>query len=74
MILMWKKKYQVPENLGEAAKLFKNSDAAKKIFGNMFVNHFANTRFWEHQEYLKSRTLFDSSISNWELERYFEII
>ena len=68
------KKYQVPENLGEAAKLFKNSDAAKKIFGNMFVNHFANTRFWEHQEYLKSRTLFDSSISNWELERYFEII
>ena len=68
------KKYKVPENLGEAAKLFKNSDAAKKIFGNMFVNHFANTRFWEYQEYLKSRTLFDSSISNWELERYFEII
>ena len=29
----------VPSNLGEAAQLFKASEAAKNLFGESFVNH-----------------------------------
>jgi len=73
--LKLEKKYQVPSDLREAAKLFKNSDSAKYLFGEKFVNHFANSRMWEFQEFQKSKNLFNtSSISLWELERYFEII
>jgi glutamine synthetase len=69
------RKYQVPANLGEAATLFKNSQAAKDLFGKNFVNHFANTRIWEYKEFQKNRSFLDSSsISLWELQRYFEII
>ena len=65
----------VPSNLGEAAQLFKASEAAKNLFGELFVNHFANTRTWEFNEYKKNRGIFDTAlISEWELERYFEII
>ena len=73
--LKLERKYQVPSDLGEAAKLFKNSDPAKDLFGEKFVNHFANSRIWEFEEYQKSKSLIESSsISLWELERYFEII
>jgi glutamine synthetase len=69
------RKYQVPSDLGEAAKLFKQSESAKNLFGETFVNHFANTRTWEYEEFQKNKNPFDSSIiSTWELERYFEII
>ncbi len=69
------RKYQVPANLGEAAILFKNSQSAKDLFGQNFVNHFANTRIWEYKEFEKNRSFLDSSsISLWELQRYFEII
>jgi glutamine synthetase len=69
------KSYQVPSNLGEAARLFKQSESAKELFGEGFVNHFANSRSWEFEEFLKNKSFFDSSdISQWELERYFEII
>ena len=69
------KKYQVPANLGQAANLFKDSQSAKDLFGKNFVSHFANTRIWEYEEYKKNKSFFDSStISLWELQRYFEII
>lgn len=69
------KSYQVPSNLGEAARLFKQSESAKELFGEEFVDHFANSRSWEFEEFLKNKSFFDSSdISQWELERYFEII
>ena len=69
------RKYQVPTDLGEAAKLFKQSKSAKTLFGETFVNHFANTRTWEYEEFQRHRNPFDSStISTWELKRYFEII
>ena len=73
--LKLEKSYQVPSSLGEAARLFKQSESAKELFGEEFVNHFANSRFWEFEEFLKNKSFFDSSgISQWELERYFEII
>ena len=69
------KKYQVPKNLGEAANLFKNSEPAKELFGEDFVNHFANTRIWEYKEFQKNRSFLESdAVSPWELKRYFEII
>ena len=69
------KEYQMPSNLGESADLFFNSEAARSLFGDLFVDHFADTRNWEYNEYQKERKFFDTDkISTWELSRYFEII
>jgi glutamine synthetase len=43
------------------------SAIAKELFGEGFVEHFTNTRLWEHRQYAKS-------VSDWELKRYFESI
>lgn len=57
----------LPSTLWDAAQRLKSSAIAKQLFGESFVNHFAATREWEEREYRKH-------ISDWELERYFEII
>ncbi len=57
----------LPPTLWEAAQNLKASEAARSLFGDEFVDHFAATREWEEREYRKH-------ISDWELERYFEII
>jgi glutamine synthetase len=54
-------------NLHDAAMLMKNSPIAKELFGEGFVEHFTNTRLWEHRQFAKS-------VTDWELKRYFEII
>lgn len=56
-----------PANLGEAAQRLKHSEAATSLFGSEFVEHFVATREWEVRE-------FSRHISDWELDRYFEII
>ena len=53
--------------LWDAAQRLKHSAAARELFGNEFVEHFAATREWEEREYRKH-------ISDWEMDRYFEII
>jgi glutamine synthetase len=58
---------QLPRTLMEAAERLKQSKAAKELFGKPFVDHFAATRDWEEREFRKH-------VSDWELERYFEII
>ena len=74
-LLKLDKDMQTPQNLNEASTLFKNSKAAKKLFGNQFVNHYCATRDWEYQQFKRSKKPFNSKkISNWELNRYFEII
>ncbi len=57
----------LPATLWEAAQNLKASEAARSLFGDAFVEHFAASREWEEREYRKH-------ISDWELERYFEII
>lgn len=57
----------LPRTLWDAAQRFKNSSMAKEWFGEAFVEHYAATREWEERE-------FRRSITDWELERYFEII
>ena len=57
----------LPRTLMEAAGRLRGSEAARSLFGSAFVDHYAATREWEEREHRKH-------ISDWELERYFEII
>ncbi|TAL63307.1 MAG: glutamine synthetase [Legionella sp.] len=57
----------LPRTLWEAAQNLKASKAARSLFGHDFVEHFAASREWEEREFRKH-------VTDWELERYFEII
>ncbi|MGX1352087.1 glutamine synthetase [Bradyrhizobium elkanii] len=56
-----------PRTLSEAADRLVASQAARNLFGDVFVDHYAMTRQWEEREFRKA-------ITDWELARYFEII
>ena len=58
---------KLPQTLWDAAQNLKASQMARDFFGDAFVDHYAASREWEEREYRKH-------ISQWELERYFEII
>ena len=57
----------LPRSLWEAAQALKRSKPARSLFGDAFVEHFAATREWEERE-------FRRHVTDWEMERYFEII
>jgi glutamine synthetase len=57
----------LPRTLTEAADKFAASAAARALFGEVFVDHYAMSRRWEERE-------FQRAITDWELARYFEII
>lgn len=57
----------LPPTLWDAAQNLKRSAAARSLFGDTFVDHFAASREWEEREFRKH-------ITDWEMERYFEII
>ena len=57
----------LPRTLYEAAERLEGSKAARSLFGDEFVDHYAATRKWEERE-------FRRAITDWELARYFEII
>jgi glutamine synthetase len=57
----------LPGNLHEATHAMKNSDVAKELFGETFVQHFTQTRDWEWRQHAKV-------VTDWELKRYFEIV
>jgi len=57
----------LPRTLFEAAERLEKSKAARSLFGDAFVEHYAATRKWEEREFRKA-------ITDWELARYFEII
>ena len=61
------KERALPRSLGEAAERLKASKAARALFGDTFVDHYAATREWEEREARKA-------ITDWQLARYFEII
>ena len=58
---------QFPGNLRDATARFEGSAAARELFGDAFVEHFAMTRYWECREY-------ERHVNDWQLGRYFEII
>lgn len=57
----------LPVNLYQATQQMKQSDIAKELLGEAFVDHFCRTREWEWQQ-------FSKVVTDWELKRYFEII
>jgi glutamine synthetase len=61
------KELALPRTLWDAAQNLKASRAAHALFGSDFVTHFAATREWEERE-------FRRHVTDWELDRYFEII
>jgi glutamine synthetase len=58
---------KLPDTLEQAIDLFEKSRAARQLFGNEFVDHYAMTRRWEARAYQRA-------VTDWELERYFEAI
>jgi glutamine synthetase len=61
------KRLALPATLWEAAQRLKSSKVARACFGDDFVEHYAASREWEEREFRKH-------ITDWEMERYFEII
>jgi glutamine synthetase len=57
----------LPRSLDQATALLKDCDAADELLGKEFVDHFVRTREWEVRQHL-------AAVTDWELERYFEII
>jgi glutamine synthetase len=62
-----KKNGILPANLWEATQAMKASSVARELFGDAFVDHFASTREWEWRQ-------FSKKVTDWELQRYLEII
>lgn len=56
-----------PKSLDEANQAMKNAAVARELFGETFVQHFTQTRDWEVRQFAKV-------VTDWETNRYFEII
>jgi glutamine synthetase len=59
--------HHFPRDLHAAAQRLRGSHAARELFGDGFVDHYAMTREHEADEERKA-------ITDWQLRRYFEII
>jgi glutamine synthetase len=59
--------FQLPGNLRDATSAFNQSELAREMFGETFVDHYVASRDWEVREY-------ERSVNDWQLKRYFEII
>lgn len=57
----------LPNSLEAAADRLIESRIARDYLGSEFVDHYVATRRWEVEQ-------FRRAVTNWELERYFEII
>lgn len=55
----------LPSTLPLALEKLEQSQLARDLLGDTFVEHFIQTRKWEIEQ-------FNSAITNWEFERYFE--
>lgn len=58
---------RLPRNLLDATRRFAESATMRELFGDTFVDHFAQTREWEWRKH-------QDAVTDWELNRYFEII
>ena len=58
---------RLPTTLAAAAALLGKSELAPQVLPQAFIQHFVRTRDWEVRQHLKS-------VSEWELERYFESV
>lgn len=58
---------RLPRNLSAATDRLAGSKVARELFGDGFIDHYCATREWEWRK-------FQDSVTDWELQRYFEII
>lgn len=58
---------ELPGSLRDAATRMRDSALARELFGDAFVDHYAASRLWEARR-------FEQAVTDWELERYLEII
>jgi glutamine synthetase len=58
---------RAPRTLDATTRIFRESQIARDMLGDTFVDHFAATRDWEWRQWL-------DGVTDWELKRYFEII
>lgn len=58
---------RLPVNLMDATRIMKQSKVATELFGESFVEHYTATREWEWRQ-------FSKEVTNWEINRYLEII
>jgi len=54
-------------NLKEAVAQLRESERARRLLGEAFVDHYLRTRDWEIRQ-------FERAVTTWELERYLELI
>lgn len=57
----------LPRSLKEAVDLLDDSPKARALLGDGFVDHYVRTRRWEVRQY-------ERAVTDWELERYFELV
>jgi glutamine synthetase len=58
---------RLARTLGDATTIFADSELARDLFGEAFVDHYARTRQWEWRQYA-------DALTDWEMRRYLEII
>ena len=58
---------RLPRTLQEATARLAGSTAMREILGAACVDHFVATRDWEWRQ-------FQDAVTDWERQRYFEII
>ncbi|MFW6067843.1 MAG: glutamine synthetase family protein [Myxococcota bacterium] len=56
-----------PATLEEAVSRLRDSEVARQILGEPFVDHYVRTREWEARQYRRA-------VTEWELRRYFEAV
>jgi glutamine synthetase len=57
----------LPRTLRDATRMLAESEGAKEVLGEAFVDHYVRTREWECREQ-------ERAVTDWELRRYFESV
>lgn len=58
---------RLPRTLSEATEALDRSTLARELLGDAFVTHFVQTRQWEVRR-------FNQAVTDWELQRYLELV
>ena len=58
---------RLPRTLADATAAMDESPIARSLFGTEFVRHFVETRQWEWRR-------FSEAVTDWEIERYMELV
>jgi glutamine synthetase len=58
---------RLPRTLAEATETLDRSALARELLGDQFVTHFVQTRQWEVRR-------FNEAVTDWELQRYLEMV